>query len=337
MYIKGGTRKAEGGTFQAGFCIHQAPVVRSSNNTTLFPPSRIASTYRRRIGVRHHSSSMRQTSPTASTDRHVSYPESRIPIGCLFASSSTSTRCGALSARSLSVLFRVPPSEFRVRSRFIVDQRVPPLGEARPWLHLDDVIQHRSSDPERDLPRGALERAPPPGTSRGARIAREQLQLRGAGGEGGELDDESLHRSSGVLSGAAMRSRVADGSLRVASASQEAPCSSSACTRTTCTSPPLRRGSPSARSTSLSRAWASRSRSPTGVKNVRAATIGSGTIRPTTGSDTSPAASRHSRRPARPNCDTTASSGSATSAPSVLTPSCSSRRKTLGALVALPE
>src|SRR5439155_1088424 len=67
-------------------------------------------------------------------------------------------------------------------------------------------------------------------------------------------------------------------------------------------------------------------RSPTGVKNVGAATIGSGTTRPTTGSDTSPAASRHSRRPGPPNCDTTASSGSATSAPSVLTPSCCSRR-----------
>src|SRR5712691_6064282 len=147
--------------------------------------------------MRHHSSSMRHTSPTASTDRRVSYPESCIPIGCPFASSSTSTRCGALSARSLSVLFSVPPSAFHVCSRFIVYQRVAPLGEARPGLHLDDVIQHRPSDPERDLPRGALERTPSPGASRGARIAREQLQLRGARGEGGELDDESLNGSGG--------------------------------------------------------------------------------------------------------------------------------------------
>src|SRR5436190_1602866 len=154
--------------------------------------------------------------------------------------------------------FRTPHSALG----FKVDQRVPPLGETRPWLHLDDVVQHRPFDPQRDLPGGALERTPPPGASRGARITRQ----------------------------------------------------------------PPRRGSPSARSTSLSNACASRSRSPTGVKNVRAATIGSGATRPTTGSDTSPAASRHSRRPARPNCDTTASSGSATSAPSVLTPSCSSRR-----------
>src|SRR2546426_282491 len=147
--------------------------------------------------------------------------------------------------------FRIPPSALG----FKVDQRVPPLGEAGPWLHLDDVIQHRPSDPERDLPGGALERTPPPGASRGARIPREQLQLRGARSEGGELDDEPLHRSGGPR-------------------------------------PPEPRPSP----------------------------------RPPTPSNRSPAASRHRRRPARPNCDTTASSGSATSAPSVLTPSCSSRR-----------
>src|SRR2546430_12920640 len=49
----------------------------------------------------------------------------------------------------------------------------------------------------RSLPRGALERTSSPGASRGARIARKQLQLRGARGEGGELDDESLHGSGG--------------------------------------------------------------------------------------------------------------------------------------------
>src|SRR5207244_9150429 len=77
------------------------------------------------------------------------------------------------------------------------EQRVRRLGDAGPGLPLDDVIQHRPSDPERDLPRGALERTSSPGTSRGARIAREQLQLRGARGEGGELDDEPLYRSGG--------------------------------------------------------------------------------------------------------------------------------------------
>src|SRR5437899_1301311 len=89
--------------------------------------------------------------------------------------------------------FRIPPSALG----FKVDQRVPPLGEAGPWLHLDDVIQHRPSDPERDLPGGALERTPSPGASRGARIMREQLQLGGAGSKGGELDDEPLHRTGG--------------------------------------------------------------------------------------------------------------------------------------------
>src|SRR2546429_7112084 len=89
--------------------------------------------------------------------------------------------------------FRTPHSALG----FKVDQRVATRGEAGPGLHLDDVIQHRPSDPERDLPRGALERTSSPGASRGARIARKQLQLRGARGEGGELDDESLHGSGG--------------------------------------------------------------------------------------------------------------------------------------------
>src|SRR5256885_1416962 len=153
----------------------------------------IASTYRRWIGTLHHSSSIRQISPTSSTTR-ISHPASRIPTGSPLASSSTSTRCGSLIALSRSVFtFRTPHSALG----FKVDQRVPPLGEAGPGLHLDDVIQHRPSDPERDLPGGALERAPPPGTSRGTRITREQLQLRGARSEGGELDDESLHPSGG--------------------------------------------------------------------------------------------------------------------------------------------
>src|SRR6267154_2579141 len=63
--------------------------------------------------------------------------------------------------------FRNPKSA--IESRFIVDQRVPPLGEAGPWLHLNDVIQHRSFDPESDLPGRVLERAAPSGARRGVR------------------------------------------------------------------------------------------------------------------------------------------------------------------------
>src|SRR6266850_7513843 len=130
--------------------------------------------------LRHHSSSIRQVSRTAST------VISPTVLGSPAASSSTFTCCGTLSARILSLLFPLTAH----LSRFKVDQRIPPLGEAGPWLHLDDVVQHRPSDPERDLPGGALERPPPLGASRGARIPREQLQLRGARSEGGELDDE---------------------------------------------------------------------------------------------------------------------------------------------------
>src|SRR6266513_2244199 len=93
--------------------------------------------------------------------------------------------------RSESICFHNPQSAIRnpqLLLRFIVDQRVPPLGETRPWLHLDDVVQHRPFDPQRDLP---------PGASRGARITREQLQLRGTRCESGELDDQPLHRSGG--------------------------------------------------------------------------------------------------------------------------------------------
>src|SRR5216683_2882285 len=118
---------------------------------------------------------MRQFSPKDST--RFSFPVSRFTtLGLRCSSSSTCTRWGALTARSLSAPFRTPHSALG----FIVDQRVAPLGESGPWLHLDDVIQHRPSDAECDLPGGALERTPPPGARRGARIAREQLQLRGA-------------------------------------------------------------------------------------------------------------------------------------------------------------
>src|SRR2546430_7819291 len=202
MYIE--SRNAEGGTRNStaahvayGFCIHHSPVIRSSNSTALPPPSNTTSTHLREIGCRHHSSSMRQTSPTASTGRRISHPASRILIGCPFASSSTATRWGAFRDRSLSALLRVPPSAFRVCSRFIVDQRIPPLRKPRPRLHLDDVIEQRALEPELDLLSGAAERATPPGARRGLRVAREQLQLRGAGDERGELDDQSLHRAGG--------------------------------------------------------------------------------------------------------------------------------------------
>src|SRR5205823_6373596 len=64
-----GSWNAEVGTrnVQAGFWIHHSPVDRSSNNTTRPPPSRITSTYRRTIGNRHHSSSIRHVSPIDST------------------------------------------------------------------------------------------------------------------------------------------------------------------------------------------------------------------------------------------------------------------------------
>src|SRR5438552_5892385 len=113
--------------------------------------------------LRHHSSSIRQVSRTASTVM------SPTVLGSPAASSSTFTCCGTLSARILSLLFPLTAH----LSRFKVDQRVPPLGETRPGLHLDDVVQHRPFDPQRDLPDGALERAPPPGATRGARITRE--------------------------------------------------------------------------------------------------------------------------------------------------------------------
>src|SRR5256712_11602856 len=127
---------------------------------------------------------MRQFSPKDST--RFSFPVSRFTtLGLRCSSSSTCTRWGALRARSLSAPLG-----------FIVDQRVAPLGEAGPWLHLDDVIQHRPSDAECDLPGGALERTPPPGARRGARIARRQLQLRRARREAGELYNDPLPRSA---------------------------------------------------------------------------------------------------------------------------------------------
>src|SRR6059058_2254022 len=89
--------------------------------------------------------------------------------------------------------FRTPHSALG----FKVDQRIPPLREPRPRLHLDDVVEQRALEPELDLLSGAAQRATPPGARRGLRVAREQLQLRGAGDERGELDDQPLYRAGG--------------------------------------------------------------------------------------------------------------------------------------------
>src|SRR2546422_3631033 len=170
----------------AGCCIHHSLVIRSSNNTTLLPPSKITSRYRCLIGTRHHSSSMRQTSRIASTRFPFSgFFRVRTTVGRPSASSSTCTRCGMLRARSLSV-------PFRIRSRFIIDQCVTALGNARPWLNLDDVIQHRASQPEPDLPDGAFERPPATGPRGGACVAGEELQLGCPWSETGELDCQPL-------------------------------------------------------------------------------------------------------------------------------------------------
>src|SRR5205823_3764120 len=167
--------------------------ITSSNNTTRLPLSMITSTYRRWIGTLHHSSSIRQISPMSSTAR-ILYPASRIPTGSPFSSSSTSTRCGSLIPISRSVFTIRNPQGF---SRFIVDQRIPPLREPRPGLHLDHVVEQRPLEPELDLLGGGAERAAPPGARRGLRVAGEQLQLGGAGGERGELDHQPLHRAGG--------------------------------------------------------------------------------------------------------------------------------------------
>src|SRR3989441_3481074 len=148
------------------------------------------------ISVRHHSSSIRHISPIDSI--RLPLPASRFTTtGTPRSSRVTSTRCCTLRARSLSALFRVPRSDFRVCSRFKVDQRVASFGEARPRLHLDHVIQVRALEPELDFLGGAREGAPPPGPRGGARVPREQLQLRGARRERRELDGEPLHRADG--------------------------------------------------------------------------------------------------------------------------------------------
>src|SRR5438552_11364210 len=154
------------------------------------------------MGSLHHSSSIRHVSRTASivTGSRSSIfrtPHSALRISILagdpLASSSTSTRWGTLSARSLFGPFRTPHSALG----FKVDQRIPPLREPRPRLHLDDVVEQRALEPEPDLLGGAPQCATPPGARRGLRVAGEQLQLRSAGDERGELDDQPLHRAGG--------------------------------------------------------------------------------------------------------------------------------------------
>src|SRR5256886_3482171 len=139
---------------------------------------------------------MCQISTIFSTSRSLS-TVSRIPVGNPFALSSTCTRRGTLRARSLSGPFRIPNSAFRIVSRFIIDQRIPPLREPRPGLHLDDVKEQRALEPELDLLQGGAEGALPAGPRGGARVAGEELQLGGARCEGGELDGEPFHRAGG--------------------------------------------------------------------------------------------------------------------------------------------
>src|SRR3989442_4042340 len=139
---------------------------------------------------------MCQISTISSTARSLS-AASRIPAGNPFALSSTCTRCGTWSPRSLSGPCRIPTAAFRISSRFIVDQRIPPLREPRPWLHLDDVVEQRALEPEFALLQGDAERAPPSSPRGGARVAGEELQFGGARREGGELDREPLHCPAG--------------------------------------------------------------------------------------------------------------------------------------------
>src|ERR1051325_8410529 len=102
------------------------------------------------IGCRHHSSSMRQDSPSPSTvlgTPHVSPTRRETLTRRPSASCSTRAGRGALSTRSKFFSFRIPHSALW----FIVDQRVAAFGDARPWLDGDDVVQHRALEPELDL------------------------------------------------------------------------------------------------------------------------------------------------------------------------------------------
>src|SRR5436190_1156396 len=117
---------------------------------------------------------MRHISPTAST--RFPFPDSRFTInGIPFASTSTSTRWGVLIVRSRSVF----NPQSAIDSWLIVNQRIPPLREPRPWLHLDDVIEQRSLEPELDLPGGGAERATPLGRPRRRRLLEPGPERRG--------------------------------------------------------------------------------------------------------------------------------------------------------------
>ena len=58
-------------------------------------------------------------------------------------------------------------------------------------------MQHGAFEPERDLLDGAPQGAPLAGPRGGTRVPGEELQLGGARGEGGELDDELLDGARG--------------------------------------------------------------------------------------------------------------------------------------------
>src|SRR6185503_3188335 len=89
----------------------------------------------------------------------------------------------------------LPPSPHSAHLRLEVDQGVAALGQARPWLNLDDVIQGRALHSQANFSRGAPQCALLSRARRCLRIAREQLQLRRSGSEAGELEDQPLDRA----------------------------------------------------------------------------------------------------------------------------------------------
>src|SRR5260370_2590898 len=64
-------------------------------------------------------------------------------------------------------------------------------------MDIDEVREEGAIEPQPDVLGGAAEGAPPPGPRRGDGVPREELELRRAGCERGELDGEPLHRAGG--------------------------------------------------------------------------------------------------------------------------------------------
>src|SRR5260221_9771398 len=94
-------------------------------------------------------------------------------------------------------VYPTPRKLFAAGLRVEVDERVAAFRQSGPWMHLDDAVEVRTAQAGPDFPGGGPQGAAAAGAGGGLGVLGEELELGGAGGEGGEFDGETVHRALG--------------------------------------------------------------------------------------------------------------------------------------------